>query len=227
MYAAFENDEDGDEGDLGSSSQSLDARPLLASHRHAPSSSLEHPLAVSLSDSSEHNNSLLDNRPTLSRHASNRSVSAPATYDFEYDYASLPPPGSPPRPSSLALPNSYGNSNGMLPTSSNIPRPAGPGVLRRALGAILPTHYSRDGRGGGVGNDGVFGNVVAKPTVPAHSAPAADAPYLVPEETQKDAPPVRLPSANPVADQYLILRRLCSHTKLPKQTPSLHTGKTP
>src|ERR1700761_5500790 len=40
----------------------------------------------------------------------------PGTYDFERDY-DVPPPGSPPGPSSSALPNNFGNSNGFIPTS--------------------------------------------------------------------------------------------------------------
>lgn len=196
MYAAFENDDDDDDV-LDHHSQSADSRPLLAGH--APSSPIEHhPLADSLSNNSSNNydNISSPTRLTLNRHTSSRSVSAPGTYDFEYDYASLPPPGSPPRPSALALPNSYGNSNGLLPSSPDVPRPGGPGILRRALGAILPTHYAHDQHGGGLGNDGVFGNVIAKPNSPNSLAQgggpdgAADSPYLVPEETQKDVPPV-------------------------------------
>ena len=40
----------------------------------------------------------------------------PNAYDFEREY-DFPPPGSPPSPSTSALPNDYGNSNGHLPTS--------------------------------------------------------------------------------------------------------------
>ncbi|KAF8293610.1 hypothetical protein DL93DRAFT_2033336, partial [Clavulina sp. PMI_390] len=48
--------------------------------------------------------------------------------------------------------------------------------------------------GGGLGNDGVFGNVVAKPTGPSVPAGPADnhdpnGPYMIPEDAQKDAPP--------------------------------------
>ncbi|KIK14897.1 hypothetical protein PISMIDRAFT_16972, partial [Pisolithus microcarpus 441] len=41
-----------------------------------------------------------------------------ASYDFErdFDYA-RPPPGSPPRSSSGAVPNDFGNTNGVLPSS--------------------------------------------------------------------------------------------------------------
>ena len=38
-----------------------------------------------------------------------------AGYDFEREY-DVPPPGSPPRPSSVALPNNFGNSNALIPS---------------------------------------------------------------------------------------------------------------
>ncbi|KAG1733658.1 uncharacterized protein EDB91DRAFT_636801 [Suillus paluster] len=126
------------------------------------------------------------------------STTIPGAYDFErnYDY-DRPPPGSPPRPLATTLPNDIGNSNGELPTSplgTTLPRPS---FLRRAVGAILPTHYVRipttetpaGVRGGGTQNDGVFSNVVA---ISASSAPiqAEDGSiYMVPEETQSTAPP--------------------------------------
>jgi len=62
----------------------------------------------------------------------------------------------------------------------------------------LPTHYQRIATeapsartvGGGVENDGVFANVMAKPVRGTRSARAADGSvYLAPEETQKEAPP--------------------------------------
>ncbi|OJA09453.1 hypothetical protein AZE42_02625 [Rhizopogon vesiculosus] len=125
------------------------------------------------------------------------STTVPGAYDFErnYDY-DRPPPGSPPHPPTTSLPNDIGNSNGELPTSplgTTIPRPS---FLRRAVGAILPTHYARiptsethEVRGGGSQNDGVFSNVVAKPA-PSVQIQAEDGSiYLVPEETQSTAPP--------------------------------------
>ncbi|KDQ59350.1 hypothetical protein JAAARDRAFT_192849 [Jaapia argillacea MUCL 33604] len=131
----------------------------------------------------------------------------PVYYDFErerdYDY---PPPGSPPPPPAFALPNEYGNSNGILPspptptranTTSHAPRAS---IFRRAVSALLPTHYSRlptsdpshpatRALGGGTDNDGVFSNVMAKPTRPLQIHDEAGNIYLVPEEAQKDAPP--------------------------------------
>ncbi|KAG7089751.1 hypothetical protein E1B28_011405 [Marasmius oreades] len=122
------------------------------------------------------------------------------TYDFERDY-DVPPPGSPPAPSSFALPNDYGNSNGFLPTSPiQAPRRTSPSFFRRVVGAVLPTHYARvpteDSSistsrvlGGGVENDGVFANVTAKPQ-PAQVIRTSEGNiHLVPEETQKEAPP--------------------------------------
>jgi hypothetical protein len=103
----------------------------------------------------------------------------PGIYDFEnFDYASLPPPGSPPRPSSLALPNEIGNSNGLIPSSSDVrpvdtPRPS---WFRRTARSILPSslahrwHFYHEPIpgvvGGGTNNDGVFANVTAKPSRP-------------------------------------------------------------
>lgn len=125
----------------------------------------------------------------------------PGTYDFEREY-DVPPPGSPPRPSAVALPNDYGNSNGLIPTGpveAPIPRPS---FLRRAVGAILPTYYTRlpaeessRGRtlGGGTENDGVFANVMAKPSRPRAVFTETGEMQLVPEETQKEAPPVSHP----------------------------------
>lgn len=171
MEAAFESDDEVED------ERNTASRPLLSHHHH---SSESHPLQSSAND-----------QYTPSRHTPTRSL--PGTYDFEYDYAMMPPPGSPPRSSALALPNAYGNSNGLIPSetpsSSSIRRP---GIFSRALGAILPTHYAHDRRGGGLGNDGVFGNVVAKPggPPPQRGAAGAEGPHWAPEETSKDAPPV-------------------------------------
>ncbi|GBE79538.1 Metal homeostatis protein [Sparassis crispa] len=129
--------------------------------------------------------------------------SAPGTYDFEavdYDYA-RPPPGSPPGPSDRALPNEYGNSNGLVPSlisagTDDAERRGG--WLRRSAAAILPSYYvDRFGLvphappgaiGGGTSNDGVFANVTAKPSRPLRIRDG-DETYLVPEDAQKDAPP--------------------------------------
>ncbi|KAH9077330.1 hypothetical protein EDB83DRAFT_2349480 [Lactarius deliciosus] len=109
----------------------------------------------------------------------------PGRYDFEnFDYASFPPPGSPPRPSSSALPNDIVH-----------PRPH---WFRRSARVILPhalvsrLHLDYEPTqgvvGGGTNNDGVFANVTAKPSRPIQLRNGDDV-HLVPEDTQKDAPP--------------------------------------
>ena len=125
----------------------------------------------------------------------------PSAYDFErdrdYDY---PPPGSPPGPSAFALPNDFGNSNGLLPSTAPImpPRPR-QSLWRRAAGALLPQHYvpvpsEVPGQriiGGGTENDGVFANVAAKPSRPITITDVDGNVHIVPEEVQKETPPVR------------------------------------
>jgi hypothetical protein len=100
-------------------------------------------------------------------------------YDFEnFDYASLPPPGSPPRPSSRALPNDIGNSNGLIPSPTDVRQVDEPrsSWFRRTARSILPSslhnrfHLDYEPTpgviGGGTHNDGVFANVTAKPSRP-------------------------------------------------------------
>ncbi|KAG6852079.1 hypothetical protein C0991_003368 [Blastosporella zonata] len=126
--------------------------------------------------------------------------SIPGAYDFEREYAyDYPPPGSPPAPSSHALPNDYGNSNGLLPTAPVVPRPLRQNFFRRAVGVILPSHYvrvptadssSRTVIGAGTENDGVFANVVAKPQRNRATVAEDGSIYMAPEETStKDVPP--------------------------------------
>jgi hypothetical protein len=106
------------------------------------------------------------------------SPPTPGIYDFEnFDYASLPPPGSPPRPSSSSLPNDIGNSNGFIPSPSDV-RPVDTprsNWLRKKARSLLPNsivhrlHLDYDSTasgivGGGTNNDGVFANVSAKPS---------------------------------------------------------------
>ncbi|KAI6004338.1 hypothetical protein EDC04DRAFT_3124133 [Pisolithus marmoratus] len=123
-----------------------------------------------------------------------------AAYDFERDFDYVrPPPGSPPRLSAAAVPNDFGNTNGVLPTSPVEPPALQPSFFRRAVGAILPTHYTRlptsaggshpAVRGGGVENDGVFSNVTAKPSAPTRVRADDGNIYMVPEEEQNVAPP--------------------------------------
>jgi hypothetical protein len=129
---------------------------------------------------------------------SSPETSVPGAYDFERDY-DYPPPGSPPPPSEFALPNNFGNSNGQMPgfpVPVSMPRPS---FLRRAVGAVLPTHYTRlptgpNGSraiGGGIENDGVFANVMAKPQIAKVVRTEDGEIHIVPEDSQKEAPPVR------------------------------------
>ncbi|KAF8807001.1 hypothetical protein BYT27DRAFT_7233704 [Phlegmacium glaucopus] len=125
------------------------------------------------------------------------TTSIPGTYDFEREY-DFPPPGSPPSPSSRALPNDFGNSNGLLPMSPiQIPKPR-VSFFRRAVGAILPTHYARvptteahltRPTGGGIENDGVFANVTAKPQRARVVQTDDGGIYVAPENSQDQGPP--------------------------------------
>ena len=163
MDAAFDDDDDDDDDDDESAAhaETRPLRPLARSRSHSPPPARHHSLA----------------------HA--HTPSTPAAYDFEnFDYASYPPPGSPPPPTSSALPNDYGNSNGLVPSTSAAhtadlaaayaPRRS---WLLRTAASVLPAPYVRRwgldyeqpaGRvvGGGVHNDGVFANVTAKPSRP-------------------------------------------------------------
>jgi len=125
---------------------------------------------------------------------------APGSYDFERDYDyDFPPPGSPPGPSDRALPNDIGNSNGRLPSNPARPEPPRPSFLRRAVGALLPQHYARiptepspssaHPRGGGVENDGVFANVMAKPGRTVAVTNENGDVIMMPEDTQSEMPP--------------------------------------
>jgi len=126
--------------------------------------------------------------------AAERQNSSPGTYDFERDY-DYPPPGSPPRPSAFALPNDIGNSNGQLPASPVRQSHPQPSFFRRALGGILPTHYAPVPTdsvvrvGGGVENDGVFANVMAKPGRARAVRTENGDLHMVPEDSSLDAPP--------------------------------------
>lgn len=146
--------------------------------------------------------------------AHRRTVSSaiPGAYDFEREY-DYPPPGSPPRPSARALPNDIGNSNGVLPSSPIRPLRPHRSFFRRIAGAVLPTHYTRvptyeagtsHAVGGGIENDGVFANVMAKPQPPRVIQTENGDLHVVPEENQKETPPVRLSSFTPLHSEFLI-----------------------
>ncbi|KAF7316978.1 hypothetical protein HMN09_00432200 [Mycena chlorophos] len=120
----------------------------------------------------------------------------PGAYDFEreYDYDHVPP-GSPPRPSALALPNNIGNGNGLIPDPGAV-APPGPSrsFFRRAVGALLPIHYSRipDNEPTvvrGSGNDGVWANVMAKPVRGRPVTTVNGETITLPEDSAKEAPP--------------------------------------
>lgn len=133
------------------------------------------------------------------------------TYDFEREYEyDVPPPGSPPSPSALAHPNDWGNSNGQLPGTPARPAPPRPSFFRRVVGVLLPQHYARvptsdagsgapGRRGGGIENDGVFANVMAKPGRAVAVTNENGDTILVPEEAQNELPPV---GALPAATEY-------------------------
>ena len=126
------------------------------------------------------------------------SQSGALLYDFEYDYP--PPPGSPPRPSAFALPgNVFGNDNGYIPVFSDIrpvPRQGNwftKRVRRWLPGRSLPTPGQRVG--GGTQMDGVFANVVAKPSTaenPRALEEGTSNVHIAPEFEQNDVPPVCL-----------------------------------
>jgi Protein of unknown function (DUF2370) len=180
-------------------------------------------------------NALLNHRHSFHLSSSEDTSNViPGTYDFEREY-DFPPPGSPPGPSSRALPNDYGNSNGLLPTSPVriTQKTAGPSFFRRAVGALLPSHYVRvpteaqSSRtvGGGMDNDGVFANVMAKPQRSQVIHTEDGDVYVVPEDSnQKDIPPVISYLADAISpSSYQSL----SLMQMPKLTLSLLTGKPP
>ncbi|THV08407.1 hypothetical protein K435DRAFT_10160 [Dendrothele bispora CBS 962.96] len=170
MEAAF--DDSDDEEDIHNASES---QPLTSSHTRTTSISpvTQTPITVS-----------------------NR---LPGTYDFEnvdYDY---PPPGSPPAPSAIALPNNHGNSNGLIPSFEVDSSRVGPrrNWFQQTLTRVLPTRYQErlgysaaptGAIGGGTSNDGVFANVTAKPSRP-RTVTEGDETYVVPEDSQNEAPP--------------------------------------
>ncbi|KAI0926011.1 hypothetical protein AcV5_008591 [Taiwanofungus camphoratus] len=124
------------------------------------------------------------------------ALTIPGAYDFERDY-DYPPPGSPPSPTAFALPNDIGNTNGQLPSAPVRPQSNRPSFFRRAVGALLPQHYARipsgpavtRPRGGGIENDGVFANVMAKPGRSVAVRDRNGEVYMVPEEVQNEMPP--------------------------------------
>ncbi|TCD65698.1 hypothetical protein EIP91_002325, partial [Steccherinum ochraceum] len=148
----------------------------------------------------------IDERPAV-------AIPSPAAYDFERDY-DHPPPGSPPGPSPFAFPNDFGNSNGVSGSTPVRPTFGRPSFFRRALGTVLPRYYApvppvesppnTAGRalGGGVDNDGVFANVMAKPTRARQILGDNGEVHLVPEETAAEAPPTYREAQLDAVPQY-------------------------
>ncbi|KZW04108.1 hypothetical protein EXIGLDRAFT_758409 [Exidia glandulosa HHB12029] len=135
-------------------------------------------------DDDEHDEHAAESAALIPR-AGPDSAPRPGEYDFEprfEDYASRIPDGSPPPFQAAA-----GNSNGVLPQGppAAIP-PRRPNWLTRTLSSFRRSQDRAVGRG----NDGVFGNVVAKPSVPGAVHPEDDADvHVAPEVARSDAPP--------------------------------------
>ncbi|KAH6915324.1 metal homeostatis protein bsd2 [Coprinopsis sp. MPI-PUGE-AT-0042] len=126
------------------------------------------------------------------------SYHSQGSYNFDSVDYDFPPPGSPPPLSATAFPNEIGNSNGYVPVfdGSSVPPPQQPwykratNVLPEGVRDRLGLGPSRPAGpvGGGINNDGVFANVVAKPTRPVRVQNGDEA-YVVPEDSQSEAPP--------------------------------------
>jgi hypothetical protein len=166
-------------------------------------------------DEVHHHSAVSESTPLTQQESSRTDAGAPSgqlrqnEYDFEavYDH---PPPGSPPPMVTSIDQPAAGNTNGIIPSApvthpSNVPSSSSrPSFFRRAVGALLPQHYARvptsdssevprslNARGGGIENDGVFSNVIAKPTPQRRAGQGENGDvHVMPEETQKDAPPV-------------------------------------
>lgn len=160
----------------------MSARYAPLPNSRADDDDAEHEMNAAFADSDDEDDDFHDaseSQPLTQRtHRPAPSVHTPGGYDFEnvdYDY---PPPGSPPPPSSTALPNTIGNSNGLVPSFDATPSASAPrrGWVQRTASAVLPRQVSQrlglaqprpEGAiGGGTNNDGVFANVTAKPTRP-------------------------------------------------------------
>lgn len=119
-------------------------------------------------------------------------------YNFDSVDYDFPPPGSPPPLSATAFPNEIGNSNGYVPVfDGREPQAPQQPWYRRATNVLPQGVRDRLGLGssrpagpvgGGINNDGVFANVVAKPTRPVRVQNGDEA-YVVPEDSQSEAPP--------------------------------------
>ncbi|KAJ7844364.1 hypothetical protein B0H14DRAFT_3455592 [Mycena olivaceomarginata] len=126
-----------------------------------------------------------DEQAPLNAHVEQPPHHVPGAYDFEREY-DCPPPGSPPLASAFARPNDIGNSNGMLPTEPVIPP-----VPRSSF--FRPIPLASGVHGGGIENDGVFANVMAKPQRARTIRTEDGEIHMVPEDHQKEAPPTLSP----------------------------------
>lgn len=152
MEAAFEASDDEDDTDI----RTAERRPLNPERR----------------DTQEDK----ETTATLNGHRRTTSAAVPAAYDFENVDYDFPPPGSPPRPDRALPNNSWGNSNGIVPSGPAL-RPVSAFSRRRDgfswISRVLPSSVSQrlnknyeNGSRVVVGSrDGVFANVTAKPTV--------------------------------------------------------------
>lgn len=119
----------------------------------------------------------------------------PIPGDFERADYDVPPPGSPPAHSAATV---FGNTNGNPGAEPARPSDVRPSFLRRAVGALLPNHYVRvavdsnsgPAVGGGMANDGVFGNMAVRPQKNVAVRGEDGNVYMVPEEAQNELPPV-------------------------------------
>jgi len=175
-------------------------------------------------DASESQPMISQRSPSLPALSHTNNISDPPNqsgaplYDFEYDYP--PPPGSPPRPSELALPgNVFGNNNGYIPVFSGVrPAPRQGNWFTKAVRGWLPGRPTpTPGRpvGGGTHMDGVFANVVAKPTTienPRALEEGTSNVHIAPEFEQNDVPPVcpLSKSANDCSYVVLVIRSCSS-----------------
>lgn len=167
LEAAFEGSDDEDDEDVEFHDARSEYQPLKPEDTSSPS--FAHPLAGG--DESVENAGIESSRSRSNgRHSRSQS-----TYDFENvndaDYAYHPPPGEPPRRDRALVNNNWGNSNGIIPDFTGISFPQA--ASRRGLNWVrrfLPARFGggENGRsrvlGGGFENDGVFANVMAKPT---------------------------------------------------------------
>ena len=188
LEAAFEASDDEDDEFHDANSEYRPLNPVNTSTPIVP-----HPLGRRDDDNIDESGEEPTRRPLHSRSHSivvptgiNNGVGA---YDFEnvndYDYAYRPPPGEPPRADRALVNNTWGNTNGIIPDFSSMSAPAqrasrrGWEWMQRVLPESLRSKGSRRNRvvGGGLENDGVFANVMAKPAAPVQLTDGGERTY--------------------------------------------------